>query len=244
MPAMHTHIHTHTVTIYSPFLRHQRDSCGCRWWWCDLYGLWVLWDEWGLRVHLVQELPDDHRHFPSDYCHRRGQVSILYVHFLKQIDSMPLVMASVQKQHIILLLVLLVYISTSSSSFLIHCWPQMSSSSGPELYSTVPPWKTWAPSPVWSPTLTTSPPATRSLRRVSQPIARASLRLKLDPLVVCSVLKVWGGPEGLCVLLSVIAVSTAASVCCTLQHMCVSPVLQVVVTSNVVLDMEYFWENQ
>ncbi len=98
----------------------------------------------------------------------------------------------------------------SFSSFLIPCRPRVSSSPGPELSSTVPPWRIWAPSPVWSPTLKASPPATRSPRRVSQPSVLASLLLVAWNLIhllfvwLTSVLKVWGGLERLCILLSVI----------------------------------------
>lgn len=72
---------------------------------------------------------------------------------------------------------------TISTFFLTPWYPPMSSSPGPELSSTLPPWMIWAPTPVWSPALTASPPATLSQRRVSQPAALASL--KLDSLVIC-----------------------------------------------------------
>lgn len=61
--------------------------------------------------------------------------------------------------------------------------PLVSSSPGPELSSTLPPWTIWAPTPVWSPALMASPPATLSQKRVSQTVASASL--KLDSLVIC-----------------------------------------------------------
>lgn len=93
MSVICTHTHTHCNHLLSS-LRHQRDLCGCRWRWCDLYGLWVFWDEWGLRVHLVQELPDDHRQLPPDYCHRRGQVSVLYVLFRKQLEKQSIITSS------------------------------------------------------------------------------------------------------------------------------------------------------
>lgn len=176
---------THTVTISSPFLRHQWHLCGCRWWWCDLYDLWVLRDEGGFWVCLVQELPDYDRHLSHDYYHWKGQVSILYV---------PNFSCSVQGPN------LLPCSCSSSSSFLITCRPHVSSSPDPEPSSTVPPWRIWAPSPAWSPTLTASPPATRSLRRVSQPTQSWHLRsrnlIHLLFVWVTLVLKVFGGLEG------------------------------------------------
>lgn len=238
MPLMQTH-----CTIYSPLLRHQRHLCGCRWWWCDLYGLWVLWDEGGLWVCLVQELPGHHRHLSSEYCQWRGQVSILYVpnfscNFQGPTDYLALVLVQSLSplQHFLKL----------SSHLVVPLSP------GPELSSTVSPWRIWAPSPVWSPTLTTSPPATHSLRRVRQPTVLASLLLCAWNLI--HLLFFWGyvSAKGVRSVYTPVCypVSTAASnwpllhsgvyVCLsgTLSQMiqcCMS--VKVVVTFKVVLDI-------
>lgn len=64
-----------------------------------------------------------------------------------------------------------------------HLHSETLSCSGPELFSTVSPWRIWASSPVWSPTLKACPPATHSPRRVSQLAVLTSLPLRLDFLV-------------------------------------------------------------
>lgn len=133
--------------------------------------------------------------------------------FQNEIDSMHLFQAYVQMcLHSQTYCLLSSYIVTN----------HMSSYSGPEPSLPIPPWRIWAPSPVWSPTLMACPPASRSLKRVSQPIALASLLLCARNsihlfVVVTSVLEGCLRPTGLCV-----TVSTAVSCVPQFLYECLS----------------------
>lgn len=132
----------------------------------------MLWDEWRLRVHLVEELPGHHRHLTSDYCPGKGQVCITLLYLPDSSRSCL---------HGLLLL----EPSVLSLMFV---------SPGQELFSTVHLWTIWELTPVWSPTLMAFHPATHSLRRVSQ------LPVRLPPDWLCVRILTRGGDLTLYIL--------------------------------------------